>query len=45
MAIRISGKGEVLIAGADQTQVPFDRFDLDCSLAKSSFGFHPLIDL
>jgi UDP-glucose 4-epimerase len=45
MAIRISGKGEISTAGVDQVYEPFKRFDLDCSLAKVSFGFQPVIDL
>jgi len=45
MAIKIYGRGEILIAGNDYTYKPFNRFDLDCSFAKTSFGFQPILDL
>lgn len=45
IAIRITGKGEILVAKNDQAYEPFNRFDLDCKLAKTSFGFQPVIDL
>ena len=39
MAIKITGKGKISIAAADQKYEPFNRFDLDFSLANASFGY------
>ncbi len=45
MAIKISGKGEISVAEADQKYEPFNRFDLDFTLANARFGYQPTIDL
>lgn len=45
MAIKISGKGEVSLTDTDYDHKPFNRFDLDSSLAKASFDFQPVISL